>query len=443
MILINLPFIPTRFFSYLYIFIFVLLASVEPSQATELSEIKSSSIQSVFVFPSEEQKGFRLDYIVLSGESDNPYEEGLAHYLEHLVWSRLKFSDSIQSNATTTLFITGYQASGNISDLHEAIQLMEGIFTPISVQADFALSELGIIAKEFQSRFPTTENFLSHEKFRHQLYGSSNLSRSVIVPPSRESNYNLARAQQLHENTHSAENTVAIFYGNISQDDIRRFYPEAELNVVRDANFKDLNFLGDKETLTETNFNLVLKEQRLIRIGMVVPIPREYLELGSQHLRLLAELIDKWLNSRLEGSMAAELFEKRLVAQSTQASLIILGHNLLSFVVSASPAHDVTNAQLKAELIAYLHGLVVEGIPPLVFNRMKLRYENSLKSLGDPELFAHKQSLENLAMGGRPVLFNEIRAAAGAVTAAQASRLLILMHNSTIHIQNVQTNVRG
>ena len=82
----------------------------------EVIEIRPGDFKAVYLIRDSSIDLIQIHLIVQSGEAENPFEEGMAHYVEHIAWLNvLEAGRGFQhhnSNAWTTHLSTGYWVSG-------------------------------------------------------------------------------------------------------------------------------------------------------------------------------------------------------------------------------------------------------------------------------------------------------------------------------------------
>ncbi len=114
--------------------------------------INFPSFKAVYLIPNRTSDRVDTHLIFQNGEADNPYNEGLMHYVEHLTWLNATqdsdFGDLGHSNAFTTLLSVAYFVTGTKdsfqSDLNQLLKVLE----PFSLNQQFMEEERKIILRE-------------------------------------------------------------------------------------------------------------------------------------------------------------------------------------------------------------------------------------------------------------------------------------------------------
>ncbi|MCY4099788.1 MAG: hypothetical protein OXF46_02595, partial [Rhodobacteraceae bacterium] len=115
----------------------IITSLLQVKSNSELYRIPSKNFKNTLLIPNPEIEHVYLYLVFPSGEAANPFDEGLAHYVEHLAW--LSFlvgsndNDERHSNAWTNHFSTGYWQIATKDDLHTALQRLISVSKPLSV----------------------------------------------------------------------------------------------------------------------------------------------------------------------------------------------------------------------------------------------------------------------------------------------------------------------
>ena len=131
-------------------------AGASKAQKPEIIPISSAIFANALLIHNPEIEDIYLYLVFPSGEAANPFDEGLAHYVEHLAWlSAFGGSDNSKerpSNAWTNQFSTGYSRIAREGDLYNALEQLIAVSEPFSLDKDFALQERSIILREYDYR---------------------------------------------------------------------------------------------------------------------------------------------------------------------------------------------------------------------------------------------------------------------------------------------------
>lgn len=172
------------FFGILF---FVILNRSQPLKTPQVQTIESAAFQNVVFVQDFEASSVYIYLVFPFGEANNPFDEGLAHYVEHLAWTSTFGSDEAKkhrhSNAWTNHLSTGYWQVINAHDLESALQGLLKLSEPLSVDPKFALEERNIIQREYDYRVAERPIYNALLDMRRALYGNGTLAKSVIGDP--------------------------------------------------------------------------------------------------------------------------------------------------------------------------------------------------------------------------------------------------------------------
>ena len=71
--------------------------AVSESAADLVSTIQHPNFQHIYLITDRDARSFEARLIFQNGELDNPYAEGLAHYVEHLAWLNVTQSQNFEA----------------------------------------------------------------------------------------------------------------------------------------------------------------------------------------------------------------------------------------------------------------------------------------------------------------------------------------------------------
>ena len=92
------------FFKFLKSAIISLAAAVSTQAVSESAAdlvftIQHPNFQHIYLITDRDARSFEARLIFQAGELDNPYTEGLAHYVEHLAWLNVTHSQKCSSSS--------------------------------------------------------------------------------------------------------------------------------------------------------------------------------------------------------------------------------------------------------------------------------------------------------------------------------------------------------
>ena len=345
-----------------------------------LVEIPSPALRAVFFVPDAEAANTEIHFVVQSGEAENRFSEGLAHYLEHLAWLNTQDGQpgdyERHSNAWTTHFATGYWLSGAREDFADNVARLAGIFRFLDLDPDFMQEERDIIQREYESRIGRNPGLNVMQRLTSELYAGSGLARSVIGRPGEIGQYSIDDVIALHEETHRPRNTIALVYGDIDK---------AEVESVFAANFgtgaaTSSRLISSALELPELVYTRSIEESEVSGITETSLIYRKLIHLPPRLAMLeypqdivVVELLEEILGSSLAGGLGRPLRFDAFIAREFNVELSLLEGSYLQLQFDGIPDRDVTTEQLLDAFESVLNDSAVEGIPDATFSRVKSR----------------------------------------------------------------------
>ena len=192
---------------------------------SEIYHINSEIFADTLLIPDPRIESIYLYLVFPSGEAVNPFDEGLAHYVEHLAWLNAFGSADDRkkrhSNAWTGMFSTGYWHVTTVDELQSALQTLVSVSMPLSLDAAFALEERNIILREYDYRVAEQPMYPVHQDMDKILYGDGAMARSIIGEPSTIAAYALDTARTLHQKSHVLQEASLLVYGNVNKAQLR------------------------------------------------------------------------------------------------------------------------------------------------------------------------------------------------------------------------------
>ena len=195
--------------------------AVSESAADLVSTIQHPNFQHIYLITDRDARSFEARLIFQNGELDNPYAEGLAHYVEHLAWLNVTQSKDFEalrhSNAWTNLTSTAYVTHSSETWLTKELQRLIEVSTPFTLAERFMLEERDIILREYEASVAENPYFEIEQNINKAIYPSSPCARSVLESPTEIEDFSLINAKKLHRKSHELGNAVLIVTGNISK----------------------------------------------------------------------------------------------------------------------------------------------------------------------------------------------------------------------------------
>lgn len=162
---------------------FITLAPATKAEIVDLSA--GLPLAGAYLLPQPKAEFVRVELLFSVGEVDYDGPEGLAHYLEHLVWysadkAHGEVGKNRVANAWTNIFHTNYWNSAGPEKLSDMLAVSAATFGPINLQPSFSISERDVVAREFDLRTADNPNRLLYTQMRKALMPDNAASRSVI-----------------------------------------------------------------------------------------------------------------------------------------------------------------------------------------------------------------------------------------------------------------------
>ena len=200
--------------------------AVSESAADLVSTIQHPNFQHIYLITDRDARSFEDRLIFQNGELDNPYAEGLAHYVEHLAWLNMTQNENFKalrhSNAWTNLTSTTYVTHSSETWLTKELQRLIEVSAPFTLAKSFMLEERDIILREYEAKFAENPYFEIEQNITKALYPSSPWARSLLGSPTEIEGFSLINAKKLHCKSHELGNAVLIVTGNISKTTLQK-----------------------------------------------------------------------------------------------------------------------------------------------------------------------------------------------------------------------------
>lgn len=351
-----------------------------------LQQIESDVFQEVWFVPDADATDVEVHLVFDRGEMDNPYAEGLAHYVEHLAWlSAFDGDESARhSNAWTTISATGYWRTTKPDALGPTVEQLVKVAAPFTRDTDFMLEERNIVQREYELRVGEWPLHPVFDEMQRVLYEDGPLARSVIGNKEDIARYALADAQALHADSHKLRHATLVVTGPVRARDVKA----AIKNVMPDEPGADAVI----QTFNTTPFRDVqdvtvpgLTQQSLAYRKI---IPLENCGLTARCDYIIAVLMNA-LDSTLDGGLAGPLRFDNFIAESFSIWLSRPDEAHLEISFDAVPDRGVSLDALLEAFEAALSETISTGLPPETFARTKARLVSDVEKLeNDPAYLA-------------------------------------------------------
>ena len=378
------------------------------SSDSETYRASSKVFSEAMLIANREIDGVYFYLVFPAGEASNPFEEGLAHYVEHLAWlsafDTAGGEEYLHSNAWTNHFSTGYWQTTVPDGLHEALRTLISVSAPLSVDTDFALQELDIILREYDFRVLGRPLYPVLRDMNKRLYGNGALARSVIGDRTVISHYSLDVARDLHKQSHVLSRATLLVYGNVSK---RQF--EALLN--------SLPVETAAEPVTNPASTVLADNGSIVdRASVLLPGLAEdtflYRKLNTLPIcgtpvrcEMIARIAERVLASALPGGLAGPLRFDQFVARSFSFDITLLGNHYVELSFTAHPDNGVSLEVLQQLFENELQASLENGIPRETFDRVLARAKSKLDSVPERDRPRYNRDLAlRQLMSGKPIM---------------------------------------
>ncbi|MFK7863513.1 MAG: M16 family metallopeptidase [Pseudohongiellaceae bacterium] len=402
------------------------------SQLGDLLKIDSAVFEAVYFIPGPKNSRAEVNFFVQSGEAENALQEGLAHYIEHLVWLNLanqSSSEHLHSNAFTGYWSTRYRMSGSSASLEELLKTMAGIFTPIKIANEVAQKEKAVISRERALRFGEIPEYPFLEQHRASLYGDHGLARSIIGNDSTITNFSLDNAVALHQRTHRPGNTAVLIYGDTDAREVLEL-----LNSIP-VMAREQEFVVDTESsefpparLVE-NYEVANLYQAKLIYSKIVPLPDDLINLDYVDRIVVLNLIKQILGSTLEGGLGRKLSFDHFIAQAFELKLSYIDRQYLELEFTGLPDFGVDTKELLKEFESELASISSMPFPEDSFRTIKERSLNRLSNAQYKSEVAFGFAAEAMMALEAPASYQKLLQSSEETSIELANSLLELLGN--------------
>ncbi len=376
------------FFKFLKSAILSLAAAVSTQAVSEsaadlVSTIQHPNFQHIYLITDPDARSFEARLIFQAGELDNPYTEGLAHYVEHLAWLNVTQSQNFQalrhSNAGTNLTSTTYVTHSSETRLNKELQRLVEVSAPFTLAKSFMLEERDINLREYEANVAENPYFEIEQNITKALYPSSPWARSVLGSPTEIEDFSLINAKKLHRKSHELGNAVLIVTGNISKTTLQK--------ALRNLNFpKAAAPIAPTPLPTpEVANKRVAADIHVARLGNPTLFYRKLIKrppcsdaaFCDQTVRVLRAALD----SSLPGGIAGPLRFDDFFARSFWFDLRAIGSKHLLIEFTAEPDLNISLSKLETEFTKVFNEIVQQGIPEKTIKQIKKRFQGHLNDV--------------------------------------------------------------
>ncbi|MCG7495233.1 hypothetical protein [Thalassobius sp. Cn5-15] len=349
------------------------IQTMESSIFSEVALIRNPGVEDVFLY-----------LVFPSGEASNNFDEGLAHYVEHLAWLSTFGGGQNErmrhSNAWTNHFSTGYWQKTVDDDLHRALRTLMAVSEPFDVKVDFALEERDIVLREYDYRVAERPLIQVYRDMDRALYGEGALARSVIGEPEVIADYSLDAAASLHKQSHALSDATLLVYGGVSEARLEAALAALSVNNVHTLSADPRSIRLVEDGVVQDRIAISLSELSDDTFLYRKLVPLDVCE-TSAGCAVLAQLAENALGSSLPGGLAGPLRYDQFVTRSFSLDITVIGEKYVELSFIGHPDANISLDGLENVFRAALHGTLENGLPQETFDRVASRLAGQFDSV--------------------------------------------------------------
>lgn len=304
------------------------------------------------VWISEDENAAHISLVLVYpyGERANPYELGLAHYVEHLAWHNVRSESGNQgrhSNAWTSATSTGYLMSVDVDALSNGIERLMATAQPLQISPEDAVQERDIVVRECDFRVSENPFNDMRDEMVNELYGASGYARSEIGTRESIASFTFEGAQQLHRSSHKLSQAKLLISGpvdrNLVQDILEQLPQQPDLEPSIDLTVAHTTMVPSADIKSIT---IVGAAERQLIVRSVVSVPES---MNPLMLEALINATNPMMLSTKHSGLTKSLRFDEFWARSIRFALFQSGPSVLEIFTSAVPDSKVGLNALKAE----------------------------------------------------------------------------------------------
>ncbi|KAJ6644985.1 putative zinc protease [Pseudolycoriella hygida] len=360
--------------------------------------------------------------INVGGRYEEPAEEGMSHFLEHMAFkgtitrSAKQISEEFDSiggqfNAYTGHEQTVYYAKTLQEYFYRALEILadiiqNSVFSEIEIQKEYQ-----VILQEIAHVHDNPEELI-YEKFYASAYENQSLGKSILGTPEILSKFATRHFQNYTQKHYNAENIYLSVAGNISHEQVVALAEKLFNSLQNKKNnpFKKARYIGGHSVVTKE------LEQTTVILGFE-SVP--YLNIHQLYHTQLLSLI-------LGGSMSSRLFQQ--IRENLGLAYSIGSYNNSYydsgiFGIYASTNHDKL-LLLITQLITEIKKISA-NIQELELSRAKIQLKSNIYMAQEKSSYKSEEIGKNFAVFGKYLPLEEI-----------IENIMNITTNDILHIAN-------
>ena len=321
-------------------------------------------------------------FINVGSINENKNNNGVAHFLEHLMFKStkkrpnktlLKSLDNLGTNynAGTTRDHTYYEINGNKKDIDEIIDIMLDLYTNPVYDVDEIELEKGVILEERKMNEDNITRSL-FDFIMSQIFKGTPLEKTIIGLSKDDIND--------FRKLYTLKNSLFIIAGNFSKNKI--------INIIK-KHIKEYTFLTDKIDEPVINYKILSNKPNIY----IIPnnnLSQSYIYLSFyfDNLTFEQESILNFLSTYLSSGSTSKLFEvlrnKLGSSYSNESSYIIFKGTYGMFYIYCNVNNKLILESIT-EILNIIKNLKTSYIPEEEINKVKKIFEtNNLFEINNP-----------------------------------------------------------
>lgn len=421
----------------IFLLLAFLLASPLCAQIVDLS--KHTSLKGAYLLAQPQADFVTVQMLLNVGEADYDGPEGLAHYLEHLVWyssDKAHGAGTKQrvSNAWTNTLFTNYWNAGEPSTLDKMLAVSARIFAPIDVDPVFARQERDIVEREFDLRTLDNSKRQLYDRMVKALLPDHGLSRSTIGTRESLRQITPEMVQTFRDTWYWPNNAVLLVSGPVDQSDLVPLLERHLSNLPQGdlpAHPWAAPIVWDGREVEASLSHPKVKEPYFAILNKAPRPPEMSPEQATHAVRILGE----WLNSSAKSSPRKTLYYDDFTLSEIEVYAWHDQAGTINLEVIAVPEADVSlETAIKASKAFFAQ---LETLPLEDFEQVTTAMLEPMMRKKDQPKFQTDIAFRGLLERGKPYEVAAYIAALQAVEPAHIEQLLHALRSAEISVTGI------
>ncbi|MDD9911115.1 MAG: insulinase family protein, partial [Ahrensia sp.] len=236
-----------------FLFVLVPLLALHASAQAAYVEVETkTALRGVWVHHDIDATDLRVDVVFVAGEADASGPEGIAHYLEHLMYWHADRTDQKlvhgrSGNAWVNQYVTVYLgtvprshqfSARQTSEIGKLLSFAHRLLTVPDLNETFMKRERDIVAREYDLRVVENPDRRSWDANFKRLAGDNPLGRNVVGTRESIASLSLEQAEAFHRKHYSPANMYLFISGAVNRNTARKLV-EVEFGDVEPGKRND------------------------------------------------------------------------------------------------------------------------------------------------------------------------------------------------------------